>query len=152
MRVPFTERRYMSGVPQRNRNLSSYEFYTQAVELRLSVLSLVSGSTIPKSRRFTFAVPMAESARSVVYNIVKADAFYPNSEDAVTMRKRYLTLAIADVEQIERDMQAYAELYRRLNGEQHAHRFAMTCELCEREIELLKGARKNVRLIGKRKE
>ena len=142
----------MSGVPLRNRNLSSYEFYTQAVELRIAVLTLVSSSVIPKSRRFTFAVPLAESARSVVYNIVRADAFYPNTEDAVTMRKRYLTLAIADVEQVVQDFQAYAELYRRLHGEQHMHFFEAAIELCDREIELLKGARKNVRLIGKRKE
>ncbi len=139
----------MSGVPERKRKLSEFEFYNQAVELRIEVLMLVSGSTIPKSRRFTFAVPMAETARSVVHNVVRGDAFYPNSEEGVTMRRRYLTLAMADVEQLRQDARAYLEVYRRKGDPHHARAFERMLELCERETGLLKGARDKVKLIGK---
>ncbi len=141
----------MSGVPERRRKLSEFEFYNQAVELRIEVLMLVSGSAIPKSRRFTFAVPMADTAREVVHNIVRADAFYPNSEENVSARRRYLTLAIADVEQLRQDAQAYLEVYRRKGDPQHARAFARMLELCERETGLLKGARDKVKLIGRGK-
>lgn len=84
----------MSGVPERLRNLSEREFYNTAIELRVEVLGIITSSAIPKSQRFTFAVPMAVTARSVVYNIVKSEAFYPNTAENVAARKRYLTLAV----------------------------------------------------------
>lgn len=110
----------MSGVPERLRNLSEREFYNNAIELRVEVLGIITSSAIPKSQRFTFAVPMAETARSVVYNIVKSEAFYPNTPENVAARKRYLTLAVADCEQLYQDAQAYLEVYRRKGDTQHA--------------------------------
>lgn len=140
----------MSGVPERLRNLSSYEFYNTAIELRVEVLSIITSSAIPKSRRFTFAVPMAETARSVVYNIVRGYAFYPNSAENVAARKRYYTLAIADCEQLYQDAQAYLEVYRRKGDGQHAGAFGRMAELVDKEIALLKGTRDRVKLIGKK--
>jgi len=140
----------MSGVPERLRNLSDHEFYNTAIELRLEVLSVISSSAIPKSQRFTVAVPMAQTARGVVYNIVKADAFYPNTAENVAARKRYLTLAIADCEQLYQDSQAYLENDRRKGNGQHAGAFERMAGLVDTEIKLLKGARKGVTLIGAR--
>lgn len=140
----------MSGVPERLRNLSEREFYNTAIELRVEVLGIVTSSAIPKSQRFTFAVPMAETARSVVYNIVKSEAFYPNTAENVAARKRYLTLAVADCEQLYQDAQAYLEVYRRKGDTQHAGAFERMAGLVDSEIKLLKGARKGVQLIGAR--
>ncbi len=137
----------MSGVPERLRNLSSFEFYNTAVELRVEVLGIITSSAIPKSHRFTFAVPMAETARSVVYNIVKGQAFYPSSPENVAARKRHYTLAIADCEQLYQDAQAYLEMYRRKGDIQHAGAFERMAELVDSEVKLLKGARSGVKLI-----
>lgn len=79
----------------RNRNLSSFEYFNTAVAIRNDVTRLVTSRDVPKSYRFIFAVPMAETARSVVFNLVKADAFYPNTPRNVDERKRYTTLASA---------------------------------------------------------
>lgn len=137
----------MSGVPERLRSLSTCEFYNTAIELRVEVLGIITSSAIPKSQRFTFAVPMAETARSVVYNIVKGQAFYPNSPENVAARKRHYTLAIADCEQLYQDTQAYLEAYRRKGSAQHAGAFQRMAELVDTEIKLLKGARSGVKLI-----
>lgn len=136
----------MSGVPVRLRNISQFEFYNTAIDIRVRITRLVASSAVPKSYRFTFAVPMAQTARSMVYNIVTADAFYPNSEDAVTMRKRHLTLAIADCEQLYQDMQCLLAMGLPVP----ASRLDEISSALDREIELLKGARKGVKLIGKR--
>lgn len=136
----------MSGVPVRLRNISQFEFYNTAIDLRVRITRLVVSSAVPKSYRFTFAVPMAQTARSMVYNIVTADAFYPNSEDAVTLRKRHLTLAIADCEQLYQDMQCLLAMGLPVP----VSRLDEISEALDREIELLKGARKGVKLIGKR--
>lgn len=136
----------MSGVPVRLRNISQFEFYNTAIDTRVRITRLVTSSAVPKSYRFTFAVPMAQTARSMVYNIVTADAFYPNSEDAVTLRKRHLTLAIADCEQLYQDMQCLLAMGLPVP----VSRLDEISEALDREIELLKGARKGVKLIGKR--
>ena len=136
----------MSGVPVRFRNISQFEFYNTAIDIRVRITRLVTSSAVPKSYRFTFAVPMAQTARSMVYNIVTADAFYPNSEDAVTLRKRHLTLAIADCEQLYQDMQCLLAMGLPVP----VSRLDEISEALDREIELLKGARKGVKLIGKR--
>ena len=96
----------MSGVYMRNRNLSSFEYFNTAVAIRNDVTRLVTSRDVPKSYRFIFAVPMAETARSVVFNLVKADAFYPNTPRNVDERKRYMTLALADLNQLYQDMQS----------------------------------------------
>ena len=90
----------------RNRNLSSFEYFNTAVAIRNDVTRLVTSRDVPKSYRFIFAVPMAETARSVVFNLVKADAFYPNTARNVDERKRYMTLALADLNQLYQDMQS----------------------------------------------
>ena len=95
----------MSNVPERLRNLSQFEYYNTAIALRVEVTKLVTSSAVLKSYRFVFATQMAETARSVVFNIVKSDAFYPNSAENVAARKRFLTLAVADCEQLYHDMQ-----------------------------------------------
>lgn len=133
-------------MPVRLRNISQFEFYNTAIDIRVRITRLVTSSAVPKSYRFTFAVPMAQTARSMVYNIVTADAFYPNSEDAVTLRKRHLTLAIADCEQLYQDMQCLLAMGLPVP----VSRLDEISEALDREIELLKGARKGVKLIGKR--
>lgn len=108
MRQPSQIRRCreVSGVYMRNRNLSSFEYFNTAVAIRNDVTRLVTSRDVPKSYRFIFAVPMAETARSVVFNLVKADAFYPNTARNVDERKRYMTLALADLNQLYQDMQS----------------------------------------------
>ena len=94
----------MSGVYERNRHLSSLEYFTVATEIRREITKKVTTKQLPKSYRFVFAVPMAETARGLVFNLVKADAFYPNTQRNVDERKRYMTLAIADCNQLLQDL------------------------------------------------
>jgi len=135
----------VSGVPERLRNISQFEFYNTAIAIRVQVTRLVTSSRVPKSYRFTFAQPMAMTARSLVYNIVTADAFYPNSAENVALRKRYLTLAIADCEQLYQDLQCMMALGLPIG----ASTLDVLNESLDNEISLLKGARKGVKLIGK---
>lgn len=130
------------------RSLSDYEFSSVADELRLEVLSVVSSSAVPKSRRFTFAVPMAETAREVVSEIERGEAYYPNTPRNVEERKSHYSLAIAACNMLMRDVQALIDDGKRKGCGTHAHSFERLAELTDREIALLKGARSRVRLLG----
>lgn len=129
----------------RNRNLSSFEYFNTAVAIRNDVTRLVTSRDVPKSYRFIFAVPMAETARSVVFNLVKADAFYPNTVRNVDERKRYMTLALADLNQLYQDMQSLLTMGLPIK----AARLEGILDRIDSDIKLIKGARAGVKLIGK---
>ena len=133
----------MSTVLARYRDLSNYEYFTTAVRIRKEITALVTSSALPKSYRFVFAVPMAETARSIVHNLVTANAFYPNTEHNVCQRRHYMTLVVADCEQIMQDLQCLIEL-----GIVKVSRCERMAEDVETAIKLIKGARKGVKLIG----
>lgn len=135
----------MSGVYMRNRNLSSFEYFNTAVAIRNDVTRLVTSRDVPKSYRFIFAVPMAETARSVVFNLVKADAFYPNTPRNVDERKRYMTLALADLNQLYQDMQSLLTMGLPIK----AARLEGILDRIDSDIKLIKGARSGVKLIEK---
>lgn len=134
------------SVYERYRSVSEYAFFQKALDIRVEVNRLMcQESAVPKRYRLTNGVPTIETARSIVYNINRADAFYPSSASNVIERRRYLTLAIADCEQLCLDMQCLMQLG--LPGS--VSRFENLVDMVDQEIELLKGARKNVKLIGK---
>ena len=143
----FPQEVHVSGVYQRNREVSEYKFFTQAIAIRVEVNKLMaSSSVVPKAYRLLNAVPTVETARGIVYNVNRADCFYPNSSFNALERKRYLTLAIADCEQLMLDMQCLMDIGLPVN----ANRFEALAGMVEEEIRLLKGARKNVRVTGKK--
>ena len=133
----------MSTVLARYRDLSNYEYFTTAVRIRKEITALVTSSALPKSYRFVFAVPMAETARSIVHNLVTANAFYPNTEHNVCQRRHYMTLAVADCEQIIQDLQCLIEL-----GIVKVSRCERMAGDVETAIKLIKAARKGAKLIG----
>ena len=143
----FPQEVHVSGVYQRNREVSEYKFFTQAIAIRVEVNKLMaSSSVVPKAYRLLNAVPTVETARCIVYNVNRADCFYPNTSFNALERKRYLTLAIADCEQLMLDMQCLMDIGLPVN----ANRFEELAAMVEEEIKLLKGARKNVRVTGKK--
>ena len=115
------------------------------MEIRAEITKKVTTKQLPKSYRFVFAVPMAETARSLVMNLVKADAFYPNTARNVEERKRFMTLAIADCNQLLQDLQCLKSL----NSNISLSLFETLIQNVDDDIKLIKGARSGVKLIGK---
>ena len=134
----------MSSVLYRYRNFSNFEYFNTALRIRKEVTQLVTSAAMPKSYRFVFAVPMAQTARSIVYNLVTANAFYPNTEQNAAKRRHYMTLAGADCEQLLQDLQCCADL-----GVAKLSRCANIANDVDTEIKLIKGARHGVRVIKK---
>ena len=136
----------MSGVYARKRSISDFEFFNTALAIKVEVNRLaLDERVIPKRYRITNAVPLIEMARNAVYNINRSDQFYPNSSFNVLQRRKYLSLAVADCEQLCLELQSLIEMGRQID----ANKLEPLIAMVEQEIALLKGARKNVRLVGK---
>lgn len=147
----------MSGVLKRNRKVSEFKFFSVAIAIRTETNKLMANSkVVPKSYRLLNAVPTVETARSLVYNIVRSDAFYPSNSFNAAERRRYLTLGIADCNQLVQDMQCLLDMGvvegmpSAPDGEPQgpAARFYRLMMLIDEELKLLKGARKKVRILG----
>ncbi|MBQ9042300.1 MAG: hypothetical protein IJ111_05735 [Eggerthellaceae bacterium] len=134
----------MSGVPESKRSESKARFMPNAQAIWDEV-ERIQSSKVTKAYRFTLSVPMVEAARSCVYNINRADKFYPNTTLNAIERRRYLTLAIADAEQLFLDLQHAKRVGIGIKDARLANLLAMV----EDEMKLLKAARNNVKLIGK---
>ena len=125
--------------------MSQFEFYRNAIAIRVEVNGLMAKDKVcPKAYRLLNGVPTVETARSVVYNINRADHFYPNTSSNVIERKKYITLAIADCDQLLQDMQCLIAMGVACN----INLFERVTLMIDREIELLKGYRKSVKLTG----
>ena len=136
----------MSNVYQRKRSISEYEFFNTALKVKVEANRIaLNESIIPKRYRLTNGLPLVDMARSAVYNINRADQFYPNSSFNVLQRRKYLSLAIADCEQLCLELQSLLEMGRPID----VAKLEPLIDLVEQEVALLKGARKNVKLVGK---
>jgi hypothetical protein len=136
----------MSGVRRAERTLSSFQFYHNAISIHVEVSKLChSDKVIPKSWRLSHALPLIELSRSLLRNVTKSDAFYPNTTHNVLKRREYLTLAIADCEELGLEFGLLVPMGLTVN----MNRFETIANLINDEIALLKGARKGVKLIGK---
>ena len=142
----------MSGVLVRHRTLSELEFYNTARELRIEVNRIAMNEKVfPKRYRFSNALPMVETARSIIHNLMRAERFYPNTSSNVRERRRYIGLAMADCDELKQDLQCYIEVRRGFeNGNIpfDIGKLERLIELTDKETALLSGYRKRVRLVG----
>lgn len=157
----------MAQVFERNRKEADPEYIRLATEIQIEVVSLVMKEDIvPKRKRLILGAPVAETARSLVANVTRANAFYPSNSYNVLERKRYLTLASADCDQLERDFLLLTELDRRKQSERKqsagngqegqpergggglARKFERVAAMLDEERKKLSSKRKNTRIIG----
>jgi hypothetical protein len=136
----------MSGVHERKRSISSQRFFQLAIEIHADVMALMANeNVVPKRYRFLVGVPTAETARNALYNINRADEFFPNCAFNVIERRRYYKLAIADFEQLYMDFQAMEKMPQ-LRAT--AKSFEDVTVKIDEEIALLDGVYKSTNIRG----
>ena len=146
----------------RKRSLSRMEFFIRAQTIHVEAARLAhKEKVVPKSYRFTFGVPMCEAARSMIANIERSDAFYPNTSWAVIERKKYLALAMADASTLYDLIACLIEVRQgptkpgaeesdvpRGGSGVNINELKRLNELLDEEIELLRAAKNGVKLLG----
>lgn len=138
---------FLMAVPTRLRNLSTLEYYRTAIDLRARIINLTQSQAIPKSLRGAFSVPMCNTARDMVSYIVKADHYFPNTEEHVQLRKDCYAAAEACVDMLAQDLQTLFEHQRKYRiTKVKVKSILEILRVCDQETKLLKGTRKNVKL------
>jgi hypothetical protein len=136
----------MSGVFQRNRDMSKLEWVNTAREIRHEVDSLArSEKIIPKAARFTHATRLCDHAAALAYDVRRAYNRYPNTPQGVIDRKRYFQEAIDDCWSIVEDLQNLKDEGYPIN----LNRFDRVAELLDKELRILTSWKRNTKLTGK---
>lgn len=135
----------MSGVYEKDRSLSEPQWVMTARIIRVEIDQLAhSDKVIPKSWRFTHAVPLCEEARSLVFHVRAAYRRYPNTARLLLQRKDYFKLALDDCDDLVEDLQELKDCGLPIN----LNRFDRIAGLLNDEIALLTTKYKNAKLIG----
>ena len=132
------------SVYEGNRDDSALKFKWNAQELVDEIFKFLTTKQIPKAWRFLVSTHTAETARSIEYNIGRAERFSPTTSAGVLKRKEFYTLAIADCDQVLRDIRRMKAMGASLNKNTVEKLEAMA----EEEIKLLSGVRKATKLRG----
>ncbi len=136
----------MSGVFERNRDMSRVEWVWTAREIRHEVDSLAkSEKVIPKAARFTHATRLCEHGANLVYEVRRAYLHYPNTPRGVIDRKKYFQRAIDNCWFIVEDLQNIKDEGYPVN----VNRFDRIADLLDKEIRLLTSWKRNTKLTGK---
>ena len=132
------------SVYEGKRDDSALKFKWNAQELVDEIFKFLTTKQIPKAWRFLVSTHTAETARSIEYNIGRAERFSPTTSAGVLKRKEFYTLAIADCDQVLRDIRRMKAMGAPLNKNTVEKLEAMA----EEEIKLLSGVRKATKLRG----
>lgn len=136
----------MSGVFERNRDMSKVEWVWCAREIRHEVDRLArSEKVIPKSLRFSHGLRLCDHAAGLVSAVRSAYLRYPNTATGVIERKRYLQEALDECWMIVEDLQNLKDEGFPVN----LNDTDRVVDLLDHEVSLLRSWKNNTRLTGK---
>lgn len=123
-------------VPASKRRTSPLEWQTLATDIRIEVIRLMgSDKIVPKSMRFTLAMPTVKDAHALVRSVIHARDTYPTDRPSWEKRRRHLTDAIGWCDVLEDDI----ALIKAIWDQTDLNRFGRLTTRLEREKQLLRG-------------
>ncbi len=136
----------MSNVFRRNRKPTGQEFYDTMVTLTDKLTHFVmNDKNVPKSYRYVYAIPIIGLLHRLRTAITNANTTYPVNERLLEKRKDYWLDAICANEDIFQAIQALLDVL-----PIDLDKLDEIGELLRKESALLRGLRKNAKILGER--
>lgn len=138
----------MSNVFTRNRKPTGIEYFDVGTELWIELRRVTSNTNIfPKRTLYTDVVPMIHKFKRMRGYIAEAQSHFPTDEGQLKQRKEYIQLAIGAGEALLIDMQDAVWAIESVTPD----RMEQAGSLLKRELELLRGWKKNSKIQKNRK-
>ena len=135
----------MSGVLKRNRGESKLGYYDLARRIQIQIIRLMgSEKIVPKSYRFTIALPTVQDAKRLVQHITHASDFYPSDEQRLWERKRHFLEAVGCCDDLIMDLQ----LIRECGIGADANRLESVVADCERMKVMLRNQLRQAKVVA----
>lgn len=133
------------SVYAKDRKTTKLQYIVTAQKLQVAVIQyLMNDNHVPKKWRYMLAQDAILKVSELLDNVVASNAIFPNTEEKLTLRKKYLQQALINCYQLENKMLCMVRTIQSVNAEN----LKQITSLLFDEINLIKGASQNAKIIS----
>ena len=133
------------SVYAKDRKTTKLQYIVTAQKLQVAVIQyLMNDNHVPKKWRYILAQDAILKVSELLDNVVASNTIFPNTEEKLTLRKKYLQQALINCYQLENKMLCMVRTIQSVNAEN----LKQITSLLFDEINLIKGASQNAKIIS----
>ncbi len=133
------------SVYAKDRKTTKLQYIVTAQKLQVAVIQyLMNDNHVPKKWRYMLAQDAILKVSELLDNVVASNTIFPNTEEKLTLRKKYLQQALINCYQLENKMLCMVRTIQSVNAEN----LKQITSLLFDEVNLIKGASQNAKIIS----
>lgn len=133
------------SVYAKDRKTTKLQYIVTAQKLQVAVIQyLMNDNHVPKKWRYMLAQDAILKVSELLDNVVASNTIFPNTEEKLTLRKKYLQQSLINCYQLENKMLCMVRTIQSVNAEN----LKQITSLLFDEINLIKGASQNAKIIS----
>ena len=133
------------SVYAKDRKTTKLQYIVTAQKLQVAVIQyLMNDNHVPKKWRYMLAQDAILKVSELLDNVVASNTIFPNTEEKLTLRKKYLQQALINCYQLENKMLCMVRTIQSVNAEN----LKQITSLLFDEINLIKGISQNAKIIS----
>ena len=133
------------SVYAKDRKTTKLQYIVTAQKLQVAVIQyLMNDNHVPKKWRYMLAQDAILKVSELLDNVVASNTIFPNTEEKLTLRKKYLQQALINCYQLENKMLCMVRTIQNVNAEN----LKQITSLLFDEVNLIKGASQNAKIIS----
>lgn len=133
------------SVYAKDRKTTKLQYIVTAQKLQVAVIQyLMNDNHVPKKWRYMLAQDAILKVSELLDNVVASNTIFPNTEEKLTLRKKYLQQALINCYQLENKMLCMVRTIQSVNAEN----LKQITSLLFDEINLIKGSSQNAKIIS----
>ena len=133
------------SVYAKDRKTTKLQYIVTAQKLQVAVIQyLMNDNHVPKKWRYMLAQDAILKVNELLDNVVASNTIFPNTEEKLALRKKYLQQALINCYQLENKMLCMVRTIQSVNAEN----LKQITSLLFDEVNLIKGASQNAKIIS----
>ena len=133
------------SVYAKDRKTTKLQYIVTAQKLQVAVIQyLMNDNHVPKKWRYMLAQDAILKVSELLDNVIASNTIFPNTEEKLTLRKKYLQQALINCYQLENKMLCMVRTIQSVNAEN----LKQITSLLFDEVNLIKGASQNAKIIS----
>ena len=133
------------SVYAKDRKTTKLQYIVTAQKLQVAVIQyLMNDNHVPKKWRYMLAQDAILKVSELLDNVIASNTIFPNTEEKLALRKKYLQQALINCYQLENKMLCMVRTIQSVNAEN----LKQITSLLFDEVNLIKGASQNAKIIS----
>ena len=129
----------------KDRKTTKLQYIVTAQKLQVAVIQyLMNDNHVPKKWRYMLAQDAILKVSELLDNVIASNTIFPNTEEKLALRKKYLQQALINCYQLENKMLCMVRTIQSVNAENPKQITSLLFD----EVNLIKGASQNAKIIS----